>query len=117
MSIRPVPGYSQRAISFLVVVLLHALLLFAMLHFMVATPKGAVTAAPEHLLDMIINTARKPVPAPAPALRSRPSPLLPRRGGEHSGAMPSLAPRRCRRRTSPAWAKPCSAVRRRICPT
>jgi hypothetical protein len=62
------------------------------LHFMVVTPKEAVTAAPEHLLEMIINTARKPVPTPAPVLRSRPAPSLPRRGGENSGAMPSLAP-------------------------
>jgi len=92
MSIRPAHGYSQRAISFLLVVLLHALLLFAVLHFMVATPKSAVSAAPEHLLEMIISTARKPVLAPAPALRSRPAPPLPRRGGEHSGATPSFAP-------------------------
>jgi len=90
MSIRPVPGYSQRAISFLLVVLLHALLLFAVLHFMVVTTKSAVTAAPEHLLEMIINTARKPLPPPA--LLSRPAPPLPRRGGEHSGAMPPFAP-------------------------
>lgn len=92
MSVRPVPDYSQRAISFLLVVLLHALLLFAVLHFMVVTQKGSVTAAPEHLLEMIINTARKPVPAPAPPPRSMPAPSLPQRGGVTSGAMPSFVP-------------------------
>jgi len=82
----------QRALSLVLVALLHALLLFAVLHFMVVTPKTAATSAPEHLLEMIINTARKPVPVSAPAVRSRPAPSLPRPGVEHSGAMPSYAP-------------------------
>jgi hypothetical protein len=81
----------QRALSLVLVALLHLLLLFAVLHFMVVTPKRAVIA-PEHLLEMIINTARKPVPVSAPVARTRPAPSLPRPGGEHSGAMPSYAP-------------------------
>lgn len=92
MSIQLVPGYSQRAVGFLLVVLLHALFLFAVLHFMVVTPKTAVTAAPEHLLEMFIKTARKPSPVTAPMLRSRPALPLPRRGGVTSGTMPSFAP-------------------------
>ncbi|HEX4026115.1 MAG TPA: hypothetical protein VHX18_00750 [Rhizomicrobium sp.] len=88
----PRPNTSQRALSLVLVLLLHALLLFAVLHFMVVTPKRAITPAPEHLLEMIINTARKPVPVAVPAARTRPAPSLPRPGGEHSGAMPSYAP-------------------------
>ena len=88
----PRPNTSQRALSLVLVLLLHALLLFAVLHFMVVTPKRAITAAPEHLLEIIINTARKPVPVAVPAARTRPAPSLPRPGGEHSGAMPSFAP-------------------------
>lgn len=92
MSAIPRPAAASRALSLLLVALLHVLLLFAVLHFMVVMPKTAVRPAPEHLLEMIINTARKPLPVPAPALRSRPAPALPRRGGVTSGAMPSFAP-------------------------
>jgi hypothetical protein len=78
--------------SFLLVALLHALLLFALLHFLVQ-PQRAIIAAPERLLEMIISTARPPAPVPAaPAPRRKPVPVLPAPGGEHSGAMPSLAP-------------------------
>jgi hypothetical protein len=59
---------------------------------MVVAPKVPVAAAPEHLLEIIINTAKKPVPVSLPAPRSRPAPALPRRGGVTSGAMPSYAP-------------------------
>ena len=83
---------STRLLSLVLVALLHALLLFALLHFMVMTPNRAIASAPEHLLEMIINTARKPVPVTLPAPRSRTAPTLPRRGGVTSGAMPSYAP-------------------------
>jgi hypothetical protein len=85
------PG-SSRAVSLLLVALLHALFLFAVLHFMVVRPKVPVAAAPEHLLEMIINIAKKPVPVSLPAPRSRRAPALSRRGGVTSGAMPSYAP-------------------------
>jgi hypothetical protein len=85
----PRPDASQRALSLVLVALLHAALLFAVLRFMVVTPKNRVTAAPD-LLEMIINTARKPVTVTAPP--SKPAPALPRRGGVTSGAMPSFAP-------------------------
>ena len=85
----PRPDASQRALSLVLVALLHAALLFAVLRFMVVTPKNRVIAAPD-LLEMIINTARKPVTVTAPP--SKPAPALPRRGGVSSGAMPSFAP-------------------------
>ncbi len=73
---RPTP--QQRVASVLLVAHLHAALLFALLHFLVVTPKARREATPAQLLEMIINTARKPVPAiplpqPKPAPR-RPSP-------------------------------------------
>jgi hypothetical protein len=78
--------------SFLLVALLHALLLFALLHFLVQR-QTAITTAPEHLLEMIISTARPPTPAPAtPAPKRKPMPVVPTPGGEHSGVLPSLAP-------------------------
>ena len=82
----------SRALSLLLVALLHALLLFAVLHFMVVKPKTAVATAPEQLLEMIIDTGKKPVPAANPALRKRPAPSRSSRGGVTSGAMPSFAP-------------------------
>jgi hypothetical protein len=89
----PRPTAPQRTLSLLLVALLHALLLFAILHFMV-TPKISVTRTPERLLEMIISTTRKPIPVslPAPVKRSKPtlSPLRP--GGVTSGAMPSYSP-------------------------
>ena len=83
---------ASRAVSLLLVALLHALLLFAILHFMVETPKAVIARAPEHLLEMIINTARKPVPVTSPARRAKPAPPRPSRGGVTSGVMPSYAP-------------------------
>jgi hypothetical protein len=79
----------SRTLSFLLVLLLHALLLFAFLHFLV-TRKATVSSAPEHLLEMIIRTAPKPVAASAP--RARPARVSPQRGGVTSGAVPSYAP-------------------------
>ena len=90
---RPDPTHgASRAISLLLVALLHVLLLFAILHFMVVAPKAVIARAPEHLLEMIINTARKPVPVTSPAMRAKPAPSRPSRGGVTSGAMPSYAP-------------------------
>ena len=88
----PRPTHQQRALSLLLVALLHAALLFAVLHFLVMTPKRGIASAPEHLLEMIINTAKKPVPIIIPAGRARPTPARPTTGGETSGAMPSYAP-------------------------
>ncbi|HEY1876452.1 MAG TPA: hypothetical protein VGG66_03245 [Rhizomicrobium sp.] len=85
------PATSQ-LLSLLLVALLHALLLFAILHFMVVTPKATIVAAPEHLLEIIINTAKKPAPVSLTAPRSRPAPTLPKAGGVTSGAMPSYTP-------------------------
>jgi hypothetical protein len=83
---------ASRALSLLLVALLHALLLFAILHFMVVTPRLAGARAPEQLLEMIIDTAKKPAPVKSRSTRSRPAPSRPRPGGVTSGAMPSYAP-------------------------
>jgi hypothetical protein len=83
---------ASRAVSLVLVALLHALLLFAILHFMVVTPKSITASAPEHLLEMIINTAPKPVPLTRSAPRAKPVPSRPSPGGVTSGAMPSYAP-------------------------
>jgi hypothetical protein len=82
---------ASRALSLALVVLLHALLLFAVLHFMVMAQKGA-RPMPERLLEMIISTARKPVTVSARAAPVRRAPSLAQPGGEHSGLMPSYAP-------------------------
>lgn len=75
----------QRALSLLLVALLHALLLFAALHFMVATPHRP--AMPERLLEMIISAARKPAPVMViPA--GPPASSKAKRGGVFSGAVP-----------------------------
>jgi len=82
---------SSQVISFVLVALLHALILFAVLHFMVTAPRPAIATAPEQLLETIINTASKPVPMmPAPP-PPRPAPASPRRAGVTSGPMPSYA--------------------------
>ena len=84
------PDASPRLLSLLLVALLHALLLFAVLHFMVVAPKSSAVSAPERLLEMIIDTSRKAAPLPAPAApRAKPTP---RRGGVTTGLMPSYAP-------------------------
>jgi hypothetical protein len=83
---------ASRLLSLLLVALLHALLLFAILHFMVVTPRATVATAPEHLLELIINTAKKPAPVSLSAPRSRRAPISPKAGGVTSGAMPSYTP-------------------------
>jgi hypothetical protein len=83
------PSPPQRLLSLALVALLHALLFFAFLHFLV-TPRTAGKAVPERLLEMIISTTKKPVPASAPPAQR--APVLPRRGGVTSGVMPSYAP-------------------------
>jgi hypothetical protein len=87
------PRPAQRMCSFLLVLLLHALLLFALLHFLVQR-QAPIAAQSEHLLEMIISTARPPVPVATPkaAPKRKPVPVLTNPGGETSGAMPSLAP-------------------------
>lgn len=87
---RPTP--QQRALSLLLAALLHAALLFALLHFMVVTPKRSIATAPEHFLEMIISTAKKPVPVTGPAPQLKRPPSRSRRGGEYYGPMPSFTP-------------------------
>lgn len=83
----------QRALSFLLVALLHAALLFAILHFMVVTPKARRLGAPEQLLEMIINTAKKPVPVIViPAQRVPRAPTRREPGGIFSGKAPFSVP-------------------------
>lgn len=89
----PRPSPPQRLLSLALVALLHALALFALLHFLVQRQSPG-TAAPERLLEMIISTAPRPVPVarPAPAPRRKPVPALPSPGGEPSNVMPAPAP-------------------------
>jgi hypothetical protein len=89
----PRPTAPQRFLSLLLVALLHALLLFAVLHFMV-TSQTSVTTASQRLMEMIISTAPQPIPVPAPVALKRPKPAgspLPR-GGVTSGVAPSYSP-------------------------
>jgi hypothetical protein len=85
----PATSQSQRAISALLVLLLHALLLFAFLQFLVK-PQGAGIANPERLLELMISMPRVSAPPAAPARQRAPVRVHP--GGEQSGGMPSLAP-------------------------
>lgn len=82
----------QRAVSALGVLLLHALLLFAFLHFLVR-PQGARLPAAERLLEFVISPPKTVAPIPVPAApRRQRVPVQDQPGGERSGAMPSLAP-------------------------
>jgi hypothetical protein len=64
---------THRAVSILLVLTLHALLIFALLRFMVSPQNSAFRMVSEtHPFEMIINTARPPEPrtrkdAPKPA--------------------------------------------------
>jgi hypothetical protein len=54
---------THRAVSILLVLILHALLIFALLRFMVNPQNSAFRMQPEtHLFEMIINTALSPKP-------------------------------------------------------
>jgi hypothetical protein len=69
----PGPSQSQRAMSMMLVLLLHALLLLALLHLMVQPQTAAFR--PERFLEMIIDTARLPAPTPvAPRATSHSAP-------------------------------------------
>lgn len=85
---RPTPP--QRAVSLLLVVLLHAALLFALLRFMVVTP-STPRVSPQQLLEMIISTAKKPVPVTVPASRPKATPHRSMPGGLFSGKVPFTA--------------------------
>ncbi|HEY8253890.1 MAG TPA: hypothetical protein VIG39_04570 [Rhizomicrobium sp.] len=85
------PAASQRAISALLVLLLHALLLFAFLQFLVK-PQSAGIPNPERLLELMISMPKAAPPPPPAAPRAQRAPVRARPGGERSGAMPSLAP-------------------------
>jgi hypothetical protein len=87
----PAASHPQRAISALLVLLLHVLLLFAFLQFLVK-PQSAGLPKAERLLELMISMPKVAAPPPpaAPARQRAPTRVQP--GGEHSGAMPSLAP-------------------------
>ena len=88
----PAASHPQRAISALIVLLLHALLLFAFLQFLVK-PQGAGLTKPERLLELMISMPKTVAPPPPPAASARQrAPVRVQPGGEKSGAMPSLAP-------------------------
>jgi hypothetical protein len=87
----PTTSQSQRAISALLVLLLHALLLFAFLQFLVK-PQGAGMPNPERLLELMISMPRVSAPPPPAAPARQRAPVRVQPGGEQSGAMPSLAP-------------------------
>jgi hypothetical protein len=88
----PATSQSQRAISALLVLLLHALLLFAFLQFLVK-PQSAGLRNSERLLELMISMPRVAPPPPTPAApREQRAPVRVQPGGERSGAMPSLAP-------------------------
>jgi hypothetical protein len=87
----PATSQSQRAVSLLLVLLLHALLLFALLEFLVKPQTAGIPAA-ERLLEFVISMPRAPAPLPRAAPRGRRAPVRAQPGGERSGAMPSLAP-------------------------
>jgi hypothetical protein len=53
---------THRAVSILLVLILHALLIFALLRFMVRPQNSAFRMPQTHLFEMIINTARFPKP-------------------------------------------------------
>ena len=78
----------QRAVSILLVLLLHALMLLVLLRFTVQK-HAPLTPVAEHLLEMIIPAAKLPVPrraAPRPLPPIIPSP------GPFPAPVPSLAP-------------------------
>src|ERR1700753_1290130 len=86
------PAARQRAISALLVLLLHALLLLAFLQFLVK-PQGAGLIKPERLLELMISMPKTVAPPPPPAVPARQrAPVRVQPGGEKSGSMPSLAP-------------------------
>ena len=88
----PATSRTQHAISALLVLLLHALLLFAFLQFLVK-PQSASISHPERLLELMISMPKLVAPPPPPAAPARQrAPLRVQPGGERSGAMPSLAP-------------------------
>jgi len=87
----PATSQSQRAISVLLVLLLHALLLFAFLQFLVK-PQSASMSNPERLLELMISMPKVSEPPPAAAPARQRTPVRAQPGGEKSGGMPSLAP-------------------------
>ena len=90
MPTRPAPSQSQRAVSLVLVLLLHALLLFAALHFMVK-PQATIFNYSRPLLEMIISTAPPPVPR-STAQRRKPMASPRQQGSAYSGAMPTFTP-------------------------
>lgn len=106
---------TQRAVSILLVLVLHALLIFALLRFM-APQNAAFRAVPQpRLFEMFINTAhfpkpgtRKEAPASAPGAR-QPKPQAP---SEHQPHQSQRPPRRISRASVRHWL----VVRRRTLP-
>jgi hypothetical protein len=86
-------GQRQRAVSALAVLLLHALLVFSLLHFLVK-PQSAGLPVAERVLEFIISPPKvvAPMPVPVAPRRQRVPVQEAPPGGKRSGAMPSLAP-------------------------
>jgi hypothetical protein len=80
----------QRAISALLVLLLHAVLLFAFLQYLVK-PQSAGLPNPERLLELMIRMPRVSAPLPPAAPARQRAPVRVQPSGEQSGGMPSLA--------------------------
>jgi len=90
---------TQQTIGILLVLVLHALLIFALLRFMVSPQKSAFRTSPEtHLFEMIINTSRSPKPrtskkAPASTPRmAQPKPQTFVPGEPSTSTVPTPAP-------------------------
>ena len=81
-------GISHRAMSLLLVLLLHVLLVLAFLRLMVMSP--AVATHPERLLEMMIDTSRRMTPAPVMRQKIAPSRAQPRGAPFHP--LPSFVP-------------------------
>jgi hypothetical protein len=82
-------GISHRAMSLLLVLLLHVLLVLAFLRLMVMSP--AVATHPERLLEMMIDTSRRLTPAPVmPRQKIAPPRAQPRGAPFHP--LPSFVP-------------------------
>jgi len=80
---------TQRAISILLVLTLHTVLIFALVRFMVRPQNSAFRMAPERrLFELIINTARLPKPR---TRRQAPKPVPPVAAIQPLPQIPSLA--------------------------
>jgi hypothetical protein len=84
------PSQRQRAVSLLLVSLLHALLLFALLRFLVP-PNMTAPPNAERLLEMIIRTGKPPEPRSTTRQQERSAPLA-RQPASPSSVTPPVTP-------------------------